>query len=36
MKNFNDKFLENISKSLTEQLFDISKAAEIKRKKTIG
>lgn len=36
MKNFNDKFMENISKSLTEQLFDISKAAELKRKKTIG
>ena len=28
LKNFNDKFMENLTKSLTDQLFDISKNAE--------
>ena len=32
LKNFNDKFMENLTKSLTDQLFDISKNAEEKRK----
>lgn len=36
LKNFNDKFMENLTKSLTDQLFDISKNAEEKRKQTIG
>jgi hypothetical protein len=36
LKSFNDKFMENLTKSLTDQLFDISKNAEEKRKQTIG
>ena len=28
LKSFNDKFMENLTKSLTDQLFDISKNAE--------
>ena len=32
LKCFNDKFMENLTKSLTDQLFDISKNAEEKRK----
>ena len=36
LKSFNDKFMQNLTKSLTDQLFDISKDAEEKRKQTIG
>jgi hypothetical protein len=37
MKNFSDRFMETLTKSLTHQLgFDIKEAAEQKRRLTVG
>lgn len=36
MKTFQDKYLNDLSASLSEQLFNINKAAQEKRKQTIG
>ena len=36
LKNFNDKFMETLTKSLADQLFDISKEAKENRRNTVG
>ena len=36
MKTFQDKYLNDLSASLSEQLFNINKQAEEKRRQTVG
>ena len=36
LKSFNDRFMENLTKNLAQNLFDISNEANEKRKLTIG